>query len=282
MPHASGFCCSNSNQRACSCLALTGTNALPSHDVCTSVKGPSPSRACATSASTQKAGNSQPPLGLLKKKPLARCTVKMDARRNDDDDIDTEQHHFPAQAMRQSLDREFRCGIGRQQRVAILAGHRADHHDPPRLSLQRRIGPEQRTESLRGDDRPDDVHIHLAAEFVGEKLEHRPRHRNAGIVDEATERLAAQRRARTSRATASTAASSVTPNNSGVKFAPISLLRRLASAGLRTLPNTRNPRSSKGFAVAQPMPVDAPVITTDCIGWLLLPSRKSVCPDRAQ
>ena len=68
---------------------------------------------------------------------------------------------------------------------------------------------------------------------------------------------------RTSRAAASTAASSVTSNNSGVKLAPNSLLSRSASAGLRTLPNTRNPRSSSSFAVAQPMPVDAPVMTTD-------------------
>src|SRR6202795_813225 len=68
---------------------------------------------------------------------------------------------------------------------------------------------------------------------------------------------------RTSRAAASTAASSVTSNISGVKFAPNSLLRRSPSACLRTLPNTRNPRSSSNFAVAQPMPVDAPVMTTD-------------------
>ena len=68
---------------------------------------------------------------------------------------------------------------------------------------------------------------------------------------------------RTSRAAASTAASSVTSKISGVKFAPNSLLRRSASACLRTLPNTRKPRSSNILALAQPMPVDAPVMTTD-------------------
>ena len=74
--------------------------------------------------------------------------------------------------------------------------------------------------------------------------------------------------ARTSRAAASTAASSVTSNNSGVKPAPNSAFNRSASACLRTLPNTRNPRPSSNFAVAQPMPVDAPVMTTDCMAQL--------------
>jgi hypothetical protein len=32
---------------------------------------------------------------------------------------------------------------------------------------------------------------------------------------------------------------------------------------LRTLPKTRKPLSSNSFADAQPMPVDAPVMTTD-------------------
>jgi len=50
-----------------------------------------------------------------------------------------------------------------------------------------------------------------------------------------------------------------------VKFAPNSRFKRSASASLRTLPNTRNPRSSRSFAVAQPIPVDAPVMTTDCM-----------------
>jgi hypothetical protein len=66
-----------------------------------------------------------------------------------------------------------------------------------------------------------------------------------------------------SRAAPSTAASSVTSNRSGMKFAPNSLRRRSTSACLRTLPNTRNPQVSNSFAVAQPNPVDAPVITTD-------------------
>ena len=78
------------------------------------------------------------------------------------------------------------------------------------------------------------------------------------------------RAARTSRAAASTAASSVTSKISGVKFAPNSLLRRSASACLRTLPNTRKPRSSSSFALAQPMPVDAPVMTTDLMSQALV------------
>jgi hypothetical protein len=48
-----------------------------------------------------------------------------------------------------------------------------------------------------------------------------------------------------------------------VKFAPNSLFKPSASACLRTLPKTRNPLSSRSFALARPMPVDAPVITTD-------------------
>jgi hypothetical protein len=44
---------------------------------------------------------------------------------------------------------------------------------------------------------------------------------------------------------------------------------------LRTLPNTRKERASKSFAVAQPMPVDAPVMTTD---FMTLPAR-AIFPD---
>ncbi len=73
--------------------------------------------------------------------------------------------------------------------------------------------------------------------------------------------------ARTSPAAARTAASSVTSNISGVKLAPNSPFRRSASACLRTLPKTRKPRSSSSFAQAQPMPVDAPVMTTDLM-WV--------------
>src|SRR4029453_8033922 len=39
-------------------------------------------------------------------------------------------HHFAAQAFRQSLDRVLGGRISRRERVAVLAGHRADHHDP--------------------------------------------------------------------------------------------------------------------------------------------------------
>ena len=40
--------------------------------------------------------------------------------------------------------------------------------------------------------RPDEVDLHLAAEFVGGEFEHRTRDRNAGIVDEAGERFAVE------------------------------------------------------------------------------------------
>ena len=87
----------------------------------------------------------------------------------------------------------LRRRIGRDQRIAVRAGNRGDHHDPPLRPLQDRIGAEQRAERLRGDDRPDEIHLHLATEFVGGEFEHGACDRNAGIVDEAGERLAAQR-----------------------------------------------------------------------------------------
>jgi hypothetical protein len=55
----------------------------------------------------------------------------------------------------------------------------------------------------------------------------------------------------------------VTSKIRGVKLAPNSPFSLSASAYLRTLPNTRKPLSRSNFAVAQPMPVDAPVMTTD-------------------
>ena len=41
--------------------------------------------------------------------------------------------------------------------------------------------------------RPDDVDVHLAAEFVGGKFQHRPRDRDAGVVDQPGERFAVER-----------------------------------------------------------------------------------------
>ena len=121
--------------------------------------------------------------------------------------------------------------------------------------MQRRVGAEQRTERLRGNDRADDVDVHLAAEFVGRKFKHGACHRDAGIVDQAGQGFAFQFGADIARRRR-TAASSVTSNNSGVKLAPNSFFRRSASSCLRTLPNTRKPRSSSTFAVPQPMPVE--------------------------
>jgi hypothetical protein len=45
----------------------------------------------------------------------------------------------------------------------------------------------------------DEIHLHLAAEFVGGKLKHGPRDRNAGIVDQPGQRLAGQHRANLAR-----------------------------------------------------------------------------------
>ena len=113
----------------------------------------------------------------------------------DDDDVDAEQHQFAAQAFRQAFDRVLRGRIGRRQRIAVLPRDRRDHHDPPPRPLQGRIRPEQRAKGLRRDDRTDDIDLHLATEFVGGKPQHRPRDRNAGIVDEARKRLAVERSA---------------------------------------------------------------------------------------
>src|SRR5215472_1510452 len=70
----------------------------------------------------------------------------------------------------------------------------------------------------------------------------------------------------TSPAAALTAGSSVTSNSSGTKFVPSSRLSLSASVALRTLPKTRNPAPTRTFAAPCPMPVEAPVITTDFMG----------------
>ena len=59
--------------------------------------------------------------------------------------------------------------------------------------------PSSGTEGLRGDDGADHVDIHLAAEFIHRQLEHGPCDRNAGIVDEAGQRLAIEGLAHVSR-----------------------------------------------------------------------------------
>lgn len=48
---------------------------------------------------------------------------------------------------------------------------------------------------------------------------------------------------------------------------------RSASLCFRTIPNTRKPLPRRNFAVAQPMPVDAPVITTLCFVLMFWPSK---------
>src|SRR5690348_8063522 len=67
-----------------------------------------------------------------------------------------------------------------------------------------------------------------------------------------------------------TAFSSVTSNRSGTKFGPSSFESRSASAGLRTLPKTLKPCAMRTFAAPWPIPVDAPVTTTDFIALLLV------------
>src|SRR6187399_1948726 len=59
------------------------------------------------------------------------------------------------------------------------------------------------------------------------------------------------------------AAGSVTSKISGVKVSPNSCDRRSASACLRTLPNTWKPLAVSTLTQPQPMPVEAPVTTTD-------------------
>ena len=93
----------------------------------------------------------------------------------------------------------FRGCIGRKQRKAGLSAHRTDHHDPPLRARQRLIRPEQRTECLGSHDRPDKVHLHLAAEFVSRQFEQRSCDPNAGIVDEPGKRPAVECRANLSR-----------------------------------------------------------------------------------
>ena len=64
-----------------------------------------------------------------------------------------------------------------------------------------------------------------------------------------------------------TAVPSVTSKISGVKFAPNSFDSRSASHCLRTPPKTWNPLPINTLTLPQPMPVDAPVTTTDFIEW---------------
>ena len=68
--------------------------------------------------------------------------------------------------------------------------------------------------------------------------------------------------ARTSRAAANTAASSVTSNNSGAKLAP-NALQAVGVGLLAHAAEDAKPAIEQQLAVAQPMPVDAPVMTTD-------------------
>lgn len=110
-----------------------------------------------------------------------------------------EQHQLTPQALRQPFDGVLGGAVRRRQRIAVLAGDRADHHDPPLRPLQRWVRAEQRPEGLRRDDRADDVDVHLAAEIVDRQFQDRPRDRNAGIVDEPRQRVASQRLANLAR-----------------------------------------------------------------------------------
>jgi hypothetical protein len=65
----------------------------------------------------------------------------------------------------------------------------------PLGTLQRRVGPEQRPERLRRNDRADDVDVQLAAELIDREFHDRAGDRDTGIVDKACERFARQRRA---------------------------------------------------------------------------------------
>src|SRR5262249_28589187 len=89
------------------------------------------------------------------------------------------------------------------------------------------------------------------------------------------------RRTFTAAAARPTAVSSVTSNRSGTKVEPSSFDNRSASDGFLTLPKTCRPRATRTFAAPWPIPVDAPVTTTDCIALLFegtLPQYSSLFP----
>ena len=75
--------------------------------------------------------------------------------------------------------------------------------------------------------------------------------------------------ASTCRAASRTAAWSVTSKISGVTASPNAATRRSASALFRTPANTWSPRWVSTWVTAQPMPVEAPVTTTDLRAWAM-------------
>ena len=64
----------------------------------------------------------------------------------------------------------------------------------PRLALARAIRAEQRRKRLRDDQLPGEVDLDLLAELVELQIEQEARHRDPGVVDEADQRFATQRR----------------------------------------------------------------------------------------
>jgi len=123
----------------------------------------------------------------------------------------------------------------------------------------------QRGEGLRDDQLSGDVDLELLPERCDVDVEQGAGIGDAGIVDEAEERLALELRFYLAGRRLPTAASSVTSNMSGVKAAPNSALRRSASTFFRTLPNTWKPFAVRTFTQPQPIPVEAPVTTMDFI-----------------
>ena len=117
---------------------------------------------------------------------------------------------------------------------------------------------------MRGDDRPDHVDVHLAAEFVGRELEHGPCDRDAGIVDEPGQGLAIQRGADLAGGREHRGLIGDVEQKRG-EIGTEFCLQTVGVGPLAHAAEHPKPAISSSLAVAQPIPVDAPVITTDCM-----------------
>ena len=119
-----------------------------------------------------------------------------------DDDVDAEDHQFAAQSLRESFQPEFRGVVRPDERRSVFAADGRDHDDAPRLRATRFAGRarlatvchQQRREGLGHDQLAGDIGFDLAAELVHVEIEQRPRHGDAGIVDQAEQGLSAKRR----------------------------------------------------------------------------------------
>jgi len=113
--------------------------------------------------------------------------------RSDDDDVDAEWQKFAPQALGQTFEREFRGGLGREERNGVSPAHRADVDDAAGNAPELPIGTDKRRESFGGDDHADQVDFDLVAELFDRQFQQRAGDGDAGIVDEAGECLAGER-----------------------------------------------------------------------------------------